>query len=631
MDPAALPSCCTYNYRQFIFFHYDQNQPFNSKKHPLLSDSFFAKALRQGKRHALHSIHHSTKEAATCIRTQRQTNARHITCSALRAEPSNHKDSEFEALEHSRKSRAEIFLEVANQKAKLEEDRRNEELGMKKAKPSRIKVAKVYQPCCYGCGAGLQILQPDTPGYVSPETYALKKKHHQLKTILCGRCRLMTHGHMIPAVGGHGGHVKSSFVSAEELRARLVHIRHQRVLVIKLVDVLDFSGSFLTRVRDLVGANPIILVVTKVDLLPKGTDMMAVGDWVIQATLRKKLKVISVHLASAKTGIGIAGVCAEIHAQRQGRDVYILGSANVGKSTFINALLKMARRDYIAAAAQKYKPIQSAMPGTTIGIIPINAFSGGGSLIDTPGVHLHHRIQTAVEPKDLPLLAPRGRVRTQIVSSPDTPDKAHIQPELTETADHSDDQQKTFGVLEDHFSTDSTTGLCTGLVGTTLFWGGVVRIDVLKASRTTKLIFFGPNVLPIITMLTREADAFYHQELGKSLFPPSAAIEEGGNWSGLLSQHHISLAFSGENRPAGDIAISGLGWVAVHESSADNDVSYGAKAVGENVNIIVHTPKAVEIFVRPSIPVGIDGSRWYKYVDLSEEQEQSLPKLFCYK
>lgn len=27
---------------------------------------------------------------------------------------------------------------------------------------------------------------------------------------------------------------------------------------------MDFNGSFLTRVRDLVGANPIILVVTKV-------------------------------------------------------------------------------------------------------------------------------------------------------------------------------------------------------------------------------------------------------------------------------------------------------------------------------------------------------------------------------
>ncbi len=33
------------------------------------------------------------------------------------------------------------------------------------------------------------------------------------------------------------------------------------------VDIVDFNGSFLTRVRDLIGANPIILVATKVSIL----------------------------------------------------------------------------------------------------------------------------------------------------------------------------------------------------------------------------------------------------------------------------------------------------------------------------------------------------------------------------
>lgn len=37
----------------------------------------------------------------------------------------------------------------------------------------------------------------------------------------------------------------------------------------------------------------------------------------------------------------------------------------------------MAERDPVAAAAQKYKPIQSAVPGTTLGPIQINAFLGG--------------------------------------------------------------------------------------------------------------------------------------------------------------------------------------------------------------------------------------------------------------
>lgn len=38
----------------------------------------------------------------------------------------------------------------------------------------------------------------------------------------------------------------------------------------------------------------------------------------------------------------------------------------------------MAHRDPAAAAARKYKPIQSAVPGTTLGPIQIDAFLGGG-------------------------------------------------------------------------------------------------------------------------------------------------------------------------------------------------------------------------------------------------------------
>lgn len=38
----------------------------------------------------------------------------------------------------------------------------------------------------------------------------------------------------------------------------------------------------------------------------------------------------------------------------------------------------MAQRDPAAAAARKYKPIQSAVPGTTLGPIQIDAFLGGG-------------------------------------------------------------------------------------------------------------------------------------------------------------------------------------------------------------------------------------------------------------
>ena len=41
---------------------------------------------------------------------------------------------------------------------------------------------------------------------------------------------------MITAVGGHGGYSGGKqFVSAEELREKLSHLRHEKALIVKLV------------------------------------------------------------------------------------------------------------------------------------------------------------------------------------------------------------------------------------------------------------------------------------------------------------------------------------------------------------------------------------------------------------
>ncbi|CAN0902520.1 NO-associated protein 1, chloroplastic/mitochondrial [Linum grandiflorum] len=483
-------------------------------------------------------------------------------------------------------------------------------LVMKDAKKRRKKVHKSKPPkavvntavaSCYGCGAPLQTLEVDAPGYVEVETYELKKKHRQLKTVLCGRCKLLSHGHMITAVGGNGGYSGGKqFVTADELREKLSHLRHEKALIVKLVDIVDFNGSFLARVRDLAGANPIILVITKIDLLPKETDFNCVGDWVVEATTKKKLNVLSVHLTSAKSLVGITGVIAEIQKEKKGRDVYILGSANVGKSAFINALLKMlAERDPAAAAAQKYKPIQSAVPGTTLGPIQINAFLGGAKLFDTPGVHLHHRQAAVVNSEDLPLLAPRSRLKAQII-----PVSAFE-----------------FGIAKELES--------DGLNGFSIFWGGLVRIDVLKVLPETSLTFYGPKALTIHLVPTDQADEYYQNEVGVLLTPPT----EKDNWKGLELHRQLCIDFKDTERPASDIAISGLGWIAVEpvrkSSSTTSQVSnLLPEDSAKKLHFMVHVPRPVEIFVRSPLPVGKAGSERYQYRDLTDKEEETRPKWY---
>ncbi|KAL3524154.1 hypothetical protein ACH5RR_016988 [Cinchona calisaya] len=463
----------------------------------------------------------------------------------------------------------------------------------KKDKDKALKKVSSVLPGCYGCGAPLQTSETDAPGYVDPETYQLKKKHHQLRTVLCGRCRLLSHGHMITAVGGNGGYSGGKqFISAEELREKLSHLRHQKALIVKLVDIVDFSGSFLSRVRDLAGANPIILVVTKVDLLPKGTDLNCIGDWVVEATMRKKLNVLSVHLTSSKSLVGIAGVVSEIQKEKKGRDVYILGSANVGKSAFINALLKMlSYKDPVAAAARKYKPIQSAVPGTTLGPIQIDAFLGGGKLYDTPGVHLHHRQAAVVHAEDLPTLAPQSRLRGRSLPS----------------------------IVHQVGS--------NGLNGFSIFWGGLVRIDVIKVLPETCLTLYGPKALQIHIVGTEEADEFYEKEVGGLLTPPTG--KQKGDWMGLETKRQLQIKHEDIDRPVCDVAISGLGWISVEP--VDKSVSTTdavVQKIGDELVLAVHVPKPVEIFVRSPIPVGKAGSEWYEFRELTENEEEIRPKWY---
>uniref|UniRef100_A0ACD5ZAR7 Uncharacterized protein n=1 Tax=Avena sativa TaxID=4498 RepID=A0ACD5ZAR7_AVESA len=446
--------------------------------------------------------------------------------------------------------------------------------------------------CCYGCGAPLHTGEEGSPGYVQPATYDLKKRHNQLRTVLCGRCKLLSHGHMVTAVGGHGGYPGGKqFVTAEELREKLSYLRHEKALIVKLVDIVDFNGSFLGRIRDFAGANPIVLVITKVDLLPRDTDLNCVGDWVVESVVRKKLNVLSVHLTSSKSLVGITGVISEIQQEKKARDVYILGSANVGKSAFISAMLKtMAYKDPVAAAAQKYKPIQSAVPGTTLGPIQIEAFLGGGKLYDTPGVHLHHRQAAVIHADDLPSLAPQSRLKGRCFPANDTD---------------------------------------VELSGNTLFWGGLVRIDVVKALPRTRLTFYGPKKLSINMVPTTEADEFYKKEVGVTLTPPTGQ-ERAEGWCGLEGVRELKINYDELDRPASDIAISGLGWIAVEPLGVPSSDPDGSAEEEEDVrgelHLTVHVPKPVEVFVRSPLPVGKAASQWYRYQELTEAEEELRPK-----
>ena len=78
----------------------------------------------------------------------------------------------------------------------------------------------------------------------------------------------------------------------------------------------------------------------QLDLLPKGTQEPAVLEWLLRTAEHRRVRPISAHLVSSRTGANIAAAASSILVERRGRDIYILGAANVGKSAFVRALVR---------------------------------------------------------------------------------------------------------------------------------------------------------------------------------------------------------------------------------------------------------------------------------------------------
>ena len=204
---------------------------------------------------------------------------------------------------------------------------------------------------CYGCGAPLQCSSEKAAGFVKLEIYETKRRHKQLGQVLCSRCHLLCNGKMVPGVEDVGtrlaamddeNQLSGDLVTPEELRGKLVAMRNRKSLVLHLVDLTDLQvrriafselthaqirnldlstplpatpdslslciyrvllclqGTFLRNVRDLVSKNPVLIVGTKMDLLPRGSNVKDVADWVLQYVEDRGLSPIGVVLCSSK-------------------------------------------------------------------------------------------------------------------------------------------------------------------------------------------------------------------------------------------------------------------------------------------------------------------------------------------
>ncbi len=345
------------------------------------------------------------------------------------------------------------------------------------------------QHICIGCGVKVQTANPEQLGYAPAS--ALEKE-----MIICQRCFRLKHYNEVQDVS----------LTDDDFLKILNRIGQTDALIVLIVDIFDFNGSWLPGLHRFAGKNKVLLVGNKVDLLPKSVKHNKVIHWMKNAAKELGLRPEKVFLISAAKGWFIKETAAAIDEYRNGKDVYVVGCTNVGKSSFINRIIKevTGEEDVITT---------SHFPGTTLDTIKI-PLDDNKSLIDTPGIINHHQMAHFVDKRDLKIITPKKEIKPKVF-------------QLNE--------------------------------GQTLFFGGLARFDFVSGGRRS-FVCYVSNDINIHRTKTENASELYRNHVGEMLTPPRR--EQLESFPELVKQEF----FIKEAKT--DIVFSGLGWITVNDPGA---------------------------------------------------------------
>ncbi|MEP9852090.1 ribosome biogenesis GTPase YqeH [Staphylococcus aureus] len=341
---------------------------------------------------------------------------------------------------------------------------------------------------CIGCGAPLQSEDADAPGFV-PE--------HNLhrEDVICKRCFRLKNYNEVQDVG----------LDSEDFLNLLNGLAEEKGIVVNVVDIFDFEGSFINAIKRIVGNKKIILVANKNDLLPKQINKRRVKEWLKKTARKYGLEAEDVVLISAENNEGIEDLLSSINTHRNNENVYIVGTTNVGKSTLINKLIERS-------VGEKDVVTTSRFPGTTLDMIDI-PLDDNSFMFDTPGVIQAHQMTHFVTEKELKTIMPKKEIKQRVY-------------QLNE--------------------------------GQTLFFGGLARIDYVSGGKRPLVCYFS-NELNIHRTKTENANELWRNQLGGVLTPPQNA-----NNFDLQNIKAVRLETGKEKR---DVMISGLGFITIEEGA----------------------------------------------------------------
>ncbi|HJG33674.1 hypothetical protein SAMN05216187_10114 [Jeotgalicoccus aerolatus] len=336
---------------------------------------------------------------------------------------------------------------------------------------------------CVGCGSILQTEDKNEEGYIPAS--GLHKEEP-----ICQRCYRLRHYNEVQELNVDSGDFLTMLNSLYETDS----------LIVKVIDVFDFEGSIIPSFNRIVGDKKVLAIINKTDLFPKSTNVSRLVERAKKMLKDAGITANDTIAISALKGQNLDVLMKKISDMADGKDVYIVGTTNVGKSTLINKLLE-------DNTGLKNVITTSNIPGTTLGMIDI-PLGDTQTLYDTPGIVVDSQISHYVKTRDLKYVSPDKEIKA-----------------------------KTFQLNSEQ----------------TLFIGNLARVDYTEGGSNSFSVYRNHH-LNIHRTKTENADEFYDKHYNGLLAPPE--IDEP-----YLSQNYDKFEF--KLNEASDILISGLTFVSV--------------------------------------------------------------------
>lgn len=243
---------------------------------------------------------------------------------------------------------------------------------------------------CYGCGQTLQDTDEKMPGYVP--TKVLNNK----ESILCQRCFRLQH---------YNTNSEFENLMDEDYKKILENITKLDALLVYVIDIFNFEASVIKDLHKYTAGKDLMVLVNKKDILPTSIKDNKIITWVQERLTDLKITNVSdIIITSGQTNYNIDLIIDKINKYRSKKDVYIIGNSNVGKSTFINSLLRNYSNETSHFITTSY------FPGTTLNVIKI-PLDNKSFVYDTPGIIMNDLMWSIVEPKLLRYILPQKEIK----------------------------------------------------------------------------------------------------------------------------------------------------------------------------------------------------------------------------